>query len=223
VIVPVDEVQTALLRASGPAASSLPRAEVSAMRAARARSSGRLLAFPPEGEPRRDQRRQDPACVGDHIDRLYRAARGMCVSRKEAEDLVQDTIARALKEPRVIHSDDDIGYLLRVLRTTFLSDRPRRVDEPESIERLPAAQPEAGLGYSVLYRAVAFLPDHFRDALIAVDLTGLSYGEAACALGVDQATLATRLHRGRQRVAEMLEGGVASKVRTRMPPGPSGN
>ena len=45
-------------------------------------------------------RRLDPATLGDHVDRLYRAARAICGSREEAEDLVQDTFARVLQKPR---------------------------------------------------------------------------------------------------------------------------
>jgi RNA polymerase sigma-70 factor (ECF subfamily) len=108
------------------------------------------------------ERQLDPAALGDHIDRLYRAAWGLCGSREEAEDLVQETFARVLRKPRILRSEDDLGYLLRVLRNTF------------------------------------------RDALIAIDVIGLSYREAAQALRVREATITTRLHRARQRVARTL-------------------
>jgi RNA polymerase sigma-70 factor, ECF subfamily len=62
---------------------------------------------------------------GDHIDRLYRAAWGLCGSRDDAEDLVQETFARALGKPRLLRCNDDIGYLLWVLRNTFFSQRRR--------------------------------------------------------------------------------------------------
>ena len=65
----------------------------------------------------------DPEALGDHFDRLYRAAWGLCGSREDAEDLVQDTYARVLARPRVVRRDDDLGYLLRVLRNTFVSSR----------------------------------------------------------------------------------------------------
>ena len=68
----------------------------------------------------------DPAALGDHVDRLYRAAWAMCGSREDAEDLVQDTFARVLAKPRLIRNDDDLGYLLRVLRNTFVSRTARR-------------------------------------------------------------------------------------------------
>lgn len=61
-------------------------------------------------------RRLDPARLGDHVDRLYRAALAMSRSRDEAEDLVQETFARVLQRPRFLRSEDDLGYLLRVLR-----------------------------------------------------------------------------------------------------------
>src|SRR3954451_9355174 len=60
-----------------------------------------------------------PAGLGDHVDRLYRAAWALCGSREDAEDLVQDTFARVLAKPRLIRNDDDLGYLLRVLRNTI--------------------------------------------------------------------------------------------------------
>lgn len=139
-------------------------------------------------------RRPEPAGAGDHIDRLYRAARGMCASREDAEDLVHDTLARAWAKPRFGRSNDDPRYLLQVLRKTFSSGT-----------RFARCPPEASPRSADVYRAIAALPEECRDALIAVDLMGLSYGEAARALRVREATIATRLHSGRRRVAEMLE------------------
>jgi RNA polymerase sigma-70 factor, ECF subfamily len=168
-------------------------------------------------------RRLDPATLGDHVDRLYRAARAMSGSREEAEDLVQETFERVLQRPRFLHREDDIGYLLRVLRNTFVSDRrkaarrPQRSDRPDElmrIEDLSAAQPEARLDWAAVYKAIAALPVSFRDAVVAVDVLGLSYKEASRALHVGEATITTRLHRGRQRVAAALaeESGVAPVV-----------
>jgi RNA polymerase sigma-70 factor (ECF subfamily) len=52
---------------------------------------------------------------------------------------------------------------------------------------------------------IAELPDPFREALVAIDVVGLSYSEAARALRVREATVTTRLHRARKRVAQALE------------------
>jgi RNA polymerase sigma-70 factor (ECF subfamily) len=159
------------------------------------------------------ERQLDPASLGDHVDRLYRAARGLCGSGEEAEDLVQETFARVLRKPRFVRSEDDIGYLLRVLRNTFISQRrtaarrPRTADTPDELDYLPdlrAPDPEARIDTNALYQAISELPDDFREALVAVDLVGLSYGEAARALRTREATITTRLYRARQRVARAL-------------------
>ena len=55
-----------------------------------------------------------------------------------------------------------------------------------------------------LYAAISQLPDDFRDALVAIDVVGLSYAQAARALKVREETITTRLHRARQRVARTL-------------------
>jgi RNA polymerase sigma-70 factor (ECF subfamily) len=55
-----------------------------------------------------------------------------------------------------------------------------------------------------LMEAIASAPPHYRDAVIAVDLLGLSYREAARSLRSREATITTRLHRGRQHVAGVL-------------------
>ena len=160
-----------------------------------------------------DERELDPQALGDHIDRLYRAARALCGSREEAEDLVQETFARVLRRPRTLRADDDIGYLLRALRNTFLttrrtaSRRPRTEPLPDQIEFVEdrhAVRAEASAEAAEVYAAISALPDDFRDALVAVDLVGLSYREAAGAFGVREATITTRLYRARQRVAHAL-------------------
>ena len=56
-----------------------------------------------------------------------------------------------------------------------------------------------------MHAAIAALPQEFRDALVAVDVAGLSYREAARALGVPEGTLTSRLFRARDRVARRLE------------------
>jgi RNA polymerase sigma-70 factor (ECF subfamily) len=152
----------------------------------------------------------DPESLGDHVDRLYRAAWGLCGSREDAEDLVQETFSRVLSKRRFVRSDDDLGYLLSVLRNVHISShrtrmrRPQEVAMPEDPSIIPdprAATPERHLETAELYAAIARLPEAFRDAVVAVDLMGLSYREAARALKTREATITTRVYRGRQRLA----------------------
>jgi RNA polymerase sigma-70 factor (ECF subfamily) len=160
------------------------------------------------------ERQLDPEALGDHIDRLYRAAWSLCGSREEAEDLVQETFARILRKPRMLRSDDDLGYLLRVLRNTFFSQRRTAGRRPQTqplpddldlVEDRSATRPESRIESQALYTAISQLPDDFRDALVAIDVVGLSYREASRALRVREATVTTRLHRARQRVARALQ------------------
>ncbi len=173
-----------------------------------------------------DERQLDPESLGDHIDRLYRAAWGLCGSREEAEDLVQETFAQVLRKPRLLRSEDDIGYLLRVLRNTFFSARrtaarrPQTAPLPDELDlledRSPAVpSPEQAIENAELFAAISSLPDEFRDALIAIDVVGLSYREASRALRVREATITTRLHRARQRVARTLTSGSGPGPATR--------
>ena len=161
------------------------------------------------------QRRLDPARLGDHIDRLYRAAWALCGSREDAEDLVQETYARLLQRPRLLRGDDDLGYLLRALRNTFLnqkrteSRRPRSDPLPEQLDLVAdpkAREPQAVVEAGELYAAIAALPDDFRDVLVAVDVVGLSYKEAARALKTKEGTVMSRLYRARQDVVRRIDG-----------------
>lgn len=155
----------------------------------------------------------DPQSLTRHIDRLYRAAWGLCGSREDAEDLVQDTFARVLSKPRMLRGDDELAYLMRVLRNTFYTSRrtaSRRPVTGSSLEEVltadsrPTHQPEHALEVQELYAAVAQLPEDFKLALVAVDIVGLSYREAASALKTREATIATRLFRARRQVARLL-------------------
>jgi RNA polymerase sigma-70 factor (ECF subfamily) len=161
----------------------------------------------------------DPARLGDHLDRLYRAAWALSGSREDAEDLVQETYARVLGRPRLLRNEDDLGYLLRALRNTFLNQkraegRRLRPDAllPEQLDLVAdpqAREPEAALEAREIYAAIAALPDDFRDVLVAVDVTGLSYKEAAGALRIREGTVMSRLYRARQQVVRRIEGGSA--------------
>lgn len=185
--------------------------ELTAGPARSARSAGVSCA----GQTMTRERQLDPERLGDHLDRMYRAARGLCGSREDAEDLVQETYAQVLRKPRFLRSEDDIGYLLRALRNTFVgtrrfaSRRPQSLplfEDGESLTDLHSPAPDRQAEMSDVYAAIAALSPDFRDAIVAIDLVGLSYREAAEALRVREATITTRLHRARQQVARLVKG-----------------
>jgi RNA polymerase sigma-70 factor, ECF subfamily len=161
------------------------------------------------------ERTLDPAQLGDHLDRLYRAAWALSGSRPDAEDLVQETYARVLSRPRLLRNEDDLGYLLRALRNTFLTQkrtegrRLRPGPLPEQLDLVAdpqAREPQAALEAHELYAAIAALPADYRDVVVAVDVTGLSYKEAARALRIPEGTVMSRLYRARQQVVRSVEG-----------------
>jgi RNA polymerase sigma-70 factor (ECF subfamily) len=162
------------------------------------------------------ERTLDPARLGDHLDRLFRSAWALTGSREDAEDLVQDTYARVLARPRLLRNEDDLGYLLRALRNTFFSrlkTERRRLrpgplpDQLDLVADPRARDPQAAVEAAELYSAVAALPEDFRDVLVAVDITGLSYKEAARALRIREGTVMSRLYRARRLVVRRIEGG----------------
>src|SRR6202049_2764473 len=158
-------------------------------------------------------RHLDTQALTKHVDRLYRAPWGLCASREDAEDLVQETFARVLSRPRVLHGDDELYYLMRVLRNTFLTSRRTAGRRPVTVATLedvvspdpkPMGRPEQALEVQEVYATIAALPEDFRLALVAVDVLGLSYREAARALRVREAQITTRPLRARKQVAKRL-------------------
>ena len=162
----------------------------------------------------------------DHRDRLFRAAYALCRSREDAEDLVQETFERVLRRPRFLRRDGDLAYLLRVLRNTWINSYKARSRRPQTVELTEAvefvldagADPIASVAeLQAIYAAVSELPVPMRETIVAVDIVGLSYREAASALGVRQGTIMSRLYRARNDVAERLEQSGVGPPRTPEP------
>lgn len=159
-------------------------------------------------------KRLNPEDLAAHLAQLLRAARALCGSRESAEDLVQETVAGVLSRPRLLRGADERAYLMTALRNTFVSSRrtaarrPRvatTLEEVDTPDGRAAASPEEAVIAAQVFPAIARLPESFRLALVAVDVAGLSYREAAQALGVPEGTVTTRLYRARQRVARELD------------------
>ena len=158
--------------------------------------------------------------LGPALPRLHRAAVALCGSPHDADDLVQETLARVLARPRVVDGGDSLPYLLGAVRNTFLtqcrdeSRRPRVAPLADDVEA--PAQPEPFLDRAAVTRVLAALPPDLRRVLVAVDVVGLSYRETARAVRVPEGTVMSRLHRARRRAAHELEAaGVAPRTRPR--------
>ncbi len=163
----------------------------------------------------------DPARLPLHLPGLRRLAAYLTGTREGGDDLVQDTLERVLRSPRRIHGDE-YPYLTRAMRNTHV-DRARAASrQPQTVElsadslEMPRpgseARAEAVLEAREVLAAVAVLPEPYRDAVVAVDVQGCSYQEAAERLGVPVGTVMSRLYRGRRRVVEAVEGPRASAL-----------
>jgi RNA polymerase sigma-70 factor, ECF subfamily len=170
------------------------------------------------GEPVREGRLLQVHRLPDHADRLFRAAYALCGSRHDAEDLVQETYARVLRRPRFLRRDDDLGYLLRALRNTWVALYRNRVARPDTVELHeeaewvadPGADPAGTqLELQEAYAAISELSDPLREAIVAVDVVGLSYRQAARALRIREGTVMSRLFRARRNVIDRVEGATA--------------
>jgi hypothetical protein len=115
--------------------------------------------------------------------------------------------ARQAAASPAVAQRNELGYLLRALKNTYSSryrTEQRRPQTRQLLDHDAPASPAASVCSREILEAIASAPAVYRDAVIAVDLLGLSYREAAHSLGTSEATLTTRLHRGRQRIASQL-------------------
>jgi RNA polymerase sigma-70 factor (ECF subfamily) len=148
-----------------------------------------------------------------HLDQLYRYAVAITGDRNEAEDLVQDVLEALLRRPREIRDhDNERAYLLSMLRHRYVDALRKKRRRPQPELQRPADEQEARVGERPDSRAeqrdvldaVARLSLHHREALVAVDVAGLSYGETAAFLGLPIGTVMSRLHRARANVVAAL-------------------
>jgi RNA polymerase sigma-70 factor (ECF subfamily) len=153
----------------------------------------------------------DAQALPRYVERLYRAAYALCGSREGAEDLVQDTYEKVLRRPRFVRRDHDLGYLLRVMRNTWISSNrtARPVTYVGAADELDALRPSGNTVGTVLenialYDALHELTQPLREAIVAVDVLGLSYKDAARTLKIKDGTVMSRVSRGRDRLAAEL-------------------
>jgi RNA polymerase sigma-70 factor (ECF subfamily) len=173
-------------------------------------------------EPRRlaqeaaDRVRFEEEAIG-LSDQVYQVARRLAGSREEAEDLMQETYARAFRSWRSFTPGTNLrAWLLRIL-TNLNIDRGRRAQRAPATEpleegdyylynRLEQAGQESTAEDRVVDRlsqddvvgALAEVPHDFRDVLVLVDIGQFSYQEAAQILDVPVGTVMSRLHRARR-------------------------
>jgi RNA polymerase sigma-70 factor (ECF subfamily) len=162
----------------------------------------------------------------DLSDQVYGVARRLVGSREEAEDLVQETYARAFRSWRSFQPGTNLrAWLFRIL-TNLNIDRGRKVQRTPDLQPLEESdyflynklEENAGdgapderrvverLSQNDAVTALADLPHDFRDVVLLVDLADFTYSDAAQILDIPIGTVMSRLHRGRR----MLKGTLAT-------------
>jgi RNA polymerase sigma-70 factor (ECF subfamily) len=171
----------------------------------------------------RDRVRFEEEALG-LADQVYRVARRLVSSREEAEDLVQETYARAFRSWRSFTPGTNMrAWLFRIL-TNLNVDRGRRIQRTPDLQpleerdyylanRLASSAGEEALEqdhvverlsqYGVV-KALADIPPQFRDVVVLVDIGDFTYADAAQILDIPIGTVMSRLHRGRRALKTKL-------------------
>jgi RNA polymerase sigma-70 factor (ECF subfamily) len=185
---------------------------------AEAETAGRRIA-----SDARDRVRFEEEALG-LADQVYRVARRLVGSREEAEDLVQETYARAFRSWQSFTPGTNLrAWLLRIL-TNLNTDRGRRIQRTPDMQPLEesdyylANKMAESSGEQVLEQdivveqlsqdsivnALSALPNDFREVVVLVDLGDFSYADAAQILDIPIGTVMSRLHRGRRLLKQKL-------------------
>lgn len=155
------------------------------------------------------------------VPRLRRYARALTGDRDDADDLVQDTLERALAKASLWRGVSDMRAWLFGIMHNLHADRVRRpklsmvVMDDELPEVSVAATQGDRLAVMDLQSALAQLPIEQKEVLLLVALEDLSYADAARTLGIPMGTVMSRLSRGRERLRALLEG-AAEPVRLKV-------
>ncbi|WP_134681778.1 sigma-70 family RNA polymerase sigma factor [Paracoccus ravus] len=148
----------------------------------------------------------------EQIPALRAYARVLCRSLPDAEDLVQETLLRAIEYADSFRPGTHLrAWLFTILRNRFYTNCRKSAREQTGGMDCVADQPRVQAGQEwhmqaiELHEALRDMPPHYREAIILVGALGESYLEAARVLDCDIGTIKSRVHRARQMLRKVLE------------------
>ncbi len=148
-----------------------------------------------------------------HIPRLRRYARALAGDGHRADDLVQDTLERALAKFYLWrHGSDLRAWLFTIMHNVFINQLKARRElaldgaVEDGLQSAPQSDP---LELRDLDAALRQLPLEQREVLLLVGLEQLSYAEVSKALDIPAGTVMSRLSRGRERLRAVMSGSAA--------------
>jgi RNA polymerase sigma-70 factor (ECF subfamily) len=152
------------------------------------------------------------------FDRLYNFAHWLTRNREDAEDLVQETYAKALKGFASFEAGTNFrAWMFRILRNTFLNSRTGLkaatvpLESPEEDPALPVEKetPETILidraSERILQEAMEELPVRYREVLVLCEVEEMSYQEIAATLAIPAGTVMSRLSRARRSLRDAVK------------------
>jgi RNA polymerase sigma-70 factor, ECF subfamily len=154
------------------------------------------------------------------LPRLRRFARSLCGNPSDADDLVQETCARAIAEARRFQPGRRLdSWLFAILRNEWVSIQRKAlvrqgkgtVDAAEAPELQHAEDGAAHLAAGHVTDAILALPDGLTSVILLVSIEGYSYREAAEILGIPIGTVMSRMSRARQMLADKLGSGAQDR------------
>jgi RNA polymerase sigma-70 factor (ECF subfamily) len=157
------------------------------------------------------------ALILEQVPALRRYARALTGNRERADDLVQDTLARALSRIHLWRAAASIRpWLFTIMHNLFLNER-RRASRTVQLGAEPAEpavdRADSRALLDDLDRALGQLHEDQRAAVLLVGVEELSYEDAAKVLGIPIGTLMSRLSRGREQLRRLIEGDGRPRIR----------